>query len=55
MSMSIRGGCSNNCVKIDKTNLNWWIIALAEVASLAVAVMTVSWQSWCAASKNPVE
>ena len=38
-----------------KTNLNWWIFALAEVASLALAVLTVSWQSWCAASKNPVE
>jgi len=38
-----------------KTNLNWWIFALAEVASLAVAVLTVSWQSWRAASKNPVK
>jgi len=38
-----------------KTSLDWWIFALAAAASLAVAVLTVSWQTWRMARKNPVE
>ena len=38
-----------------KTTLSWWIFALAGLASLLVALITVSWQSWRAASRNPVE
>lgn len=38
-----------------KTALSWWIFALAGLASLIVALLTVSWQSWRAASRNPVE
>ena len=38
-----------------KTVLSWWIFALAGLASLIVALLTVSWQSWRAASRNPVE
>lgn len=38
-----------------KTELSWWIFALAGLASLFVALITVSWQSWRAASRNPVE
>ncbi len=38
-----------------KTTLTWWIFALAGGATLAVALLTVSWQSWRAASRNPVE
>lgn len=38
-----------------KTTLSWWIFALAGIAALFVALITVSWQSWRAASRNPVE
>ncbi len=38
-----------------KTELSWWIFVLAGVSALAVALLTVTWQSWKAASRNPVE
>lgn len=38
-----------------KTNLNWWIFALAGLLALGIALLTVSWQSWKAATRNPVE
>ncbi|PIF02673.1 MAG: hypothetical protein CR987_01055, partial [Draconibacterium sp.] len=38
-----------------KTALSWWIFALVGVAALAIALFTVSWQSYRAASRNPVE
>jgi len=38
-----------------KTNLSWWIFALAGILSLGIALLTVSWQSWRAATRNPVE
>ncbi len=38
-----------------KTELSWWIFALAGVAAFVIALLTVSWQSWKAATRNPVE
>ena len=38
-----------------KTNLSWWIFALAGVLALGIALLTVSLQSWKAATRNPVE
>ncbi|MCG6189805.1 ABC transporter permease [Maribellus maritimus] len=38
-----------------KSSLNWWIFALAGILALMIALLTVSWQSWRAATKNPVE
>lgn len=38
-----------------KTALSWWIFALAGLLALGIALLTVSWQSWRAATKNPVE
>ncbi len=38
-----------------KTNLSWWIFVLAGVLALGIALLTVSWQSWKAATRNPVE
>ncbi len=38
-----------------KTELSWWIFALAGLLALGVALVTVSWQSWRAATRNPVE
>jgi putative ABC transport system permease protein len=38
-----------------KTELSWWIFALAGLLALVIALFTVSWQSWKAATRNPVE
>jgi len=38
-----------------KTELSWWIFSLAGLLALGVALLTVSWQSWRAATRNPVE
>jgi len=38
-----------------KTDLSWWIFAIAGLAALVVALLTVSWQSLRAATRNPVE
>ncbi|WP_346861237.1 ABC transporter permease [uncultured Draconibacterium sp.] len=38
-----------------KTALSWWIFALAGALALGIALLTVSWQSWWAATRNPVE
>ena len=37
-----------------KTTLSWWIFALVGVLALGVALLTVSWQCWRAATRNPV-
>lgn len=38
-----------------KTQMNWWIFALAGLLALCIVLLTVSWQSWRAATRNPVE
>jgi putative ABC transport system permease protein len=38
-----------------KTELSWWIFALAGFLTLGIALMTMSWQSWRAANRNPLE
>ncbi len=38
-----------------KTTLSWWVFAGAGAVAVAVALLTVSWQSWRAATRNPVE
>jgi len=38
-----------------KTELSWWIFALSGLLALSIALLTVSWQSWRAATRNPVE
>ena len=38
-----------------KTSLSWWIFALAGLLALGIALLTVSFQSWKAATRNPVE
>ncbi len=38
-----------------RTELSWWIFALAGFMALGIALMTVSFQSWRAARRNPVE
>ncbi len=38
-----------------KTELSWWVFAVAGLLALGIALLTVSWQSWRAARRNPVE
>ena len=38
-----------------KTVLSWWIFALAGIIALGIALLTVSWISWRAAMRNPIE
>jgi len=38
-----------------KTELNWWIFAIAGSLAVLVAVVTVSWQSFSTVVKNPIE
>lgn len=38
-----------------KTTLSWWIFALAGSLALGIALLTVSFQSWKVATRNPVE
>ena len=37
-----------------KTTINWWVFALAGLAVLCITLVTVSWQSYRAATNNPV-
>ncbi len=38
-----------------KTELSWWIFVLTGIIGLTIALLTVSWQSWKAATSDPVE
>ncbi len=38
-----------------KSELSWWIFALAGLLALGIALLTVSWKRWWAAMRNPVE
>ena len=38
-----------------RTNFSWWIFVLAGMLALGITFLTVSWQSWKAAIRNPVE
>jgi putative ABC transport system permease protein len=38
-----------------KTGLSWWIFVLTGLIAMAIALLTISWQSWKAATINPVE
>jgi putative ABC transport system permease protein len=38
-----------------KTGLSWWIFILTGIIALIIALVTVSWQSWKAATSNPVD
>ena len=39
----------------NKTSISWWIFLVAGSVTLLIALVTTSWKSWQAASKNPVE
>ena len=38
-----------------KSGLSWWIFVLAGISAILIALITVSFQSWRAATRNPVE
>lgn len=38
-----------------RTELSWWVFALAGGIAISIALFAVSWQSWWAARRNPVE
>lgn len=38
-----------------KTEVNVWIFVLAGIIAFAITLLSVSWQSWRAATRNPVE
>jgi len=38
-----------------QTEISWWIFALSGIITLGIAFLTVSLQSWRAATRNPVE
>lgn len=38
-----------------RAGLNWWLFAFAGTVALAIALVTVSGQSWRAATRNPVK
>jgi putative ABC transport system permease protein len=52
MLISMRKWLSNFAYR---TTLDWWIFLLAGLIAFAIALITVSWQSWRAATRNPVE
>jgi putative ABC transport system permease protein len=38
-----------------RTTLSWWIFVISGLLALGIALLTVSWQSWKVATRNPVE
>ncbi|NJK94778.1 MAG: ABC transporter permease [Bacteroidales bacterium] len=38
-----------------KVQMSWWVFVLAGTIAIVVAIITLSWQSWRAATRNPVE
>ena len=38
-----------------KTELSWWIFALAGMIAIVIALLTVSWQSYRASTRNPAD
>lgn len=38
-----------------KVQVSWWVFVLAGTLAIVVAIITLSWQSWRAATRNPVE
>ena len=38
-----------------RTELSWWLFLIAGILAILIALITVSWQSWRAASMNPIE
>ena len=38
-----------------RIEVSWWILVLSGIIAVVIALVTVTWQSWSAAGRNPVE
>jgi len=38
-----------------KTSLSWWILAVSALVTISIVITCVTWQSWRAAKRNPVD
>ena len=38
-----------------RTELSWWIFVLSGIIAVGIALLTISWQSWRASTRNPME
>jgi putative ABC transport system permease protein len=38
-----------------RITLSWWIFAFAGILTLLITLLTITWQTWRMASRNPVE
>jgi putative ABC transport system permease protein len=38
-----------------RINLSWWIFAFAGILTFLITLLTITWQNWRMASRNPVE
>jgi putative ABC transport system permease protein len=38
-----------------RIDISWWIFLVSGIIAVFIAILTVGWQSWRAASGNPVE
>jgi putative ABC transport system permease protein len=38
-----------------RMEISWWIIIVSGAIAVVIALITVSWQSWWAAARDPVE
>jgi putative ABC transport system permease protein len=38
-----------------RTEISIWLFVLTSIIAFGIAIITVSWQSWRAATRNPVE
>ncbi len=38
-----------------KTTLSWWVFLLAGLTAFIIALLTISWQTWRAATRDPLE
>ena len=38
-----------------RTNVSWWIFIMSGLLAVIIATLTISWKSWQAARRNPVE
>lgn len=38
-----------------KTEVSWWIYFLSGIMVMAITILSISWQSWKAATRNPIE
>jgi putative ABC transport system permease protein len=37
------------------TKIDWWVYFVSAFAALGIALLTVTWQTWHAATRNPIE